>query len=156
MIGFHSQEHLPQLILESLVGSGRMPAILVVVSDQSPLAEAIGQWLSLQQDTLGFGLWSSVQRDPHALRPVMDRRFSSCVALMRYQDLALEGAPLPVFGQVLIEQPLMESFNQDQRDLFLGYYGRTSVSVPELMPFADQSEFVRLALLLLSQLCIAA
>ena len=155
MIGFHSQEHLPQLILESLVGSGRMPAILVVVSDQSPLAEAIGQWLSLQQGTLGFGLWSSVQRDPHALRPVMDRRFSSCVALMRYQDLALVGAPLPVFGQVLIEQPLMESFNQDQRDLFLGYYGRTFVSVPELMPFADQSEFVRLALPLLSQLCIA-
>lgn len=156
MLGFHSQEHLPQLILESLVGSGHMPAVLVVVSDQSPLAEAIGQWLSLQQDTLGFGLWSSVQRDLHAMRPVMDRRFSSCVALMRDQDLALEGAPLPVFGQVLIEQPLMESFNQDQRDLLLGYYGRTSVSAPELMTFADYSEFVRLALPLLSQLSIAA
>ena len=131
-LGTRSQNHLYRLILEPIAKTCRIPSVLILLCENSSLHEAISQWLVASSKKMGFNLWSTSRSSGELLRPDLDRRFSSCVALMRFEDLKAVGAPLSRFDAVLIEKRLMNSLDYVQCKLITQYISPGKPSLPPI------------------------
>ena len=140
-LGSLTQSHLYGLILTRLIENGCIPSILIILDSKSPIYQSVVQRLSLLSSQVGF-YFSYSQRAQKSYRdPFLDRRVFSCVALMNFEELHADGAPLSSFSQVCVDREILSSMTVRQIACLDGYCRGESV-----VEFNGEKELIKMIL----------
>ena len=147
-LGTLTQSHLYRLVLESLVGNACIPSILIIVGSNASKIESISKNLALLSATFGFCFLFSGCEGETICDPFSDRRVRSCVVLINFAELFVDGVPLPGFDKVFVDCEISSYLSENK----LNCLNQFSKDGSEFLEFDGVEEFLKLIAPALSHL----